>query len=88
MEILLILLPALGALFLFLSGAFSEDDDNEGGTFLFALCGLIMFVMAGFEISDAAGEKTLTKYINGEVTYDTVAIDKDGKLLEIEIKDN
>lgn len=84
MEILLTLLITLGALSLFLSGVLAEN--NTGGTFLFGLIGAILFVIAGFELSDAACERTLAKYVNGEVTYDTVAIDKDGKLLEIRIK--
>lgn len=79
--LLIILLPALGLLMLLLSGVFLED--NLTGSIFLALCGVFMLMLAGGLLSEASCERTLAKYVNGEVTYDTVAVDKDGKLLEV-----
>lgn len=86
MEIEVFILALIGVIAIFIAGIFL--DYNDGFAVPILLTGA-MFILIAFAIDeDCVKEKSIRKYVNNELTYDTVSIDKKGKLLEIKVIKN
>lgn len=86
MELVILILALIGIVAIFIAGTFIDDND---GLVAFPLLIGAMFILIAFAIDeDCVKEKSIRKYVNNELTYDTVSIDKEGKLLEIKVIKN
>lgn len=61
------------------------EKNGKVGTILYALGYLLLCISFALAIPSIE-ENTVINFINNEITYDTVSLDKNGKLLEINIK--
>lgn len=84
--LIIVILLAIGITAIYFAG--TAIDDNVG----FAYCPLligIMFIVASIIItSKYTEEASVRRYVNDELTYDTISINKEGKLLEIKVMKN
>lgn len=83
MEFVILILALIGIVAIFFAGAFI--DYNDGIVVPILLTGAMLILIAFAIDEDCVKEKSIRKYVNNELTYDTVSIDKEGKLLEIKV---
>lgn len=86
MELVILILVLIGIVVVFFAGTFL--DDNDGFVFFPLLIGAIFILLAFAIDEECVKEKSIRKYVNNELTYDTVSIDKEGKLSEIKVIKN
>lgn len=87
--ILLILsLVIAGLFFIVYTGVLLNNNNNNDISFFPFLIGTLL-IGGAFEIAcDKMEEVSIKRFVNNELKYDTVLIDKNGKLVEIKVTKN
>lgn len=73
---------------IFVAGFVFGQSEKNSTTYILLLCGIFCVMLSFSFFYNCAKEKIIREYLNNEITYDTLAIDKNGKILEIKINDN
>lgn len=86
MEFVIFILTAIGIITIFFAGTIIDDKDCFA--FFPLLIGAMVILAAIITTDNCVEEASIRKYANNEVTYDTVSMNKEGKLLEIKVIKN
>lgn len=65
----------------------TNEEKECGKKILFFLIAIVFSLLMGMSIMAKIGRQETIDILNGDVMYDTLAIDKNGKILKIKIID-